>query len=215
MAYIYKLPAIFEKLHMKENWLFIKTPDHYGNPKIIQVDGNIINHFSVKKSDGKDSLEITNEKRKEILNEVEHKSINPNRVRFYRNGKIYKAFSETESTTEDCIFEDDYEKLNATETELTENEIQNLKFEFNWNGEKMKIGFNEDLDPPVIKEINQKLNRKGSRIILEKLNNTLFLSFYVDIYHDKLIPIKYVDKKKIILYGFPKEPYEVVCKVSE
>ena len=44
---------------------------------------------------------------------------------------------------------------------------------------------------------------------------TLLLSFYDDIYLDKLIPIKYVDKKKIILYGFPKEPYEVICEVSE
>jgi len=61
------LPAIFEKLHMKENWLFIKTPDHYGNPEIIQFDGNIINHFSIKKSDEINSLKITKEKRKEIF----------------------------------------------------------------------------------------------------------------------------------------------------
>lgn len=200
---------------MKENWLFIKTPDHYGNPEIIQFDGNIINHFSIKKSDEINSLEITKEKRKEILNEVEHKCINPNRIRFYRNGKIYRVLSKTESTTEDCIFENDYEKLNATETKLTENEIQNLRFDFNWRGEKMNLSFNEDLDSPVIKEINKRLNRKGSRIVLEKLNETLLLSFYDDIYLDKLIPIKYVDKKKIILYGFPKEPYEVICEVSE
>ena len=198
---------------MRENWLFIKTPDHYGNPEIIEFNDNIINHFNVEKSDGISLMKIATENRKEKLNEVEHKFINPNRIRFFRNGKIHKVLSETESITEDCIFENDYEKLNATETELTEMEIQNFKFEFNWNGEKMNVRFNEDLDSPVIQELNKRLNREGSRIVLEKLNDTLFLSCYTDIYHDKLIPIKYVDKKKIILYGFPKEPYEVDCKV--
>ena len=200
---------------MRENWLFIKTPDHYGNPEIIAFNDNIINHFNVEKSDGISLMKIANENRKEKLNEVEHKFINPNRIRFFRNGKIHKVLSETEFITEDCIFENDYEKLNATETELTEMEVQNLKFEFNWNGEKMNVRFNEDLDSPVIQELNKRLNREGSRIVLEKLNDSLFLSCYTDIYHDKLIPIKYVDKKKIILYGFPKEPYEVECKVLE
>ena len=200
---------------MRENWLFIKTPDHYGNPEIIAFNDNIINQFNVEKSDGISLMKIANENRKEKLNEVEHKFINPNRIRFFRNGKIHKVLSETEFITEDCIFENDYEKLNATETELTEMEVQNLKFEFNWNGEKMNVRFNEDLDSPVIQELNKRLNREGSRIVLEKLNDSLFLSCYTDIYHDKLIPIKYVDKKKIILYGFPKEPYEVECKVLE
>ena len=198
---------------MKENWLFIKTPDHYGNPEIIEFNDNIINHFRVEKNDENNLSKIETENRNEKLVEVEHKFINPNRIRFFRNGKIHKILSEKEAITEDCIFENDYEKLKATETELTENEIQNLKFEFNWNGEKMNISFNEDLDSPVIKELNKQFNKKGSRILLEKLNETLFLSFYKDIYFEKLIPIKYVDMEKIVLYGFPIEPYEVNCKV--
>ena len=200
---------------MKENWLFIKTPDYYGSPEFINFNDNIINHFKVEKNNGIDLMKIATENRTEKVNEVEYKFINPNRIRFSRNGKIYNVLSETESVTEDYIFENDYEKLCATKTELTELEIQNLKFELNWNGEKMNVCFNEDLDSPVIHELNKRLNRKGSRIVLEKLNDTLFLSCYTDIYHDKLIPIKYVDKKKIILYGFPEEPSEVVCKVLE
>jgi polynucleotide 5'-kinase involved in rRNA processing len=198
---------------MKENWLFIKTPDHYGNPEIIQINEDIIDYFDVEKSD-EISL-IKNENRNEKLSETEHKFINQNRIRFFRNGKIYKVLSDEKSITEDCIFENDYEKLNATETELTESEIQNLKFEFNWNGEKMNIRFNEVLDSPVIQEINKRLNKVGSRIVLEKLNETLFLSLYTDNYLDKLIPIKYVDTRKMILYGFPKEPYEINCPIIE
>ena len=200
---------------MKENWLFIKTPDHYGKPEIIQFDKNVIDYFNVEKNDGISLITIINENRNEKLSETEYKFINQNRIRFFRNGKIYTVLSDEKSITEDCIFENDYEKLNATETELTESEIQNLKFEFNWNGEKMNLRFNEVLDSPVIQEINKRLNKEGSRIVLEKLNETLFVSLYTDNYLDKLIPIKYVDRQKIILYGFPKEPYEINCPIIE
>ncbi|MNR00071.1 hypothetical protein D3C85_1158310 [compost metagenome] len=79
----------------------------------------------------------------------------------------------------------------------------------------MNVRFNEVLDPPVIQEINKRLNKEGSRIILGKLNETLFLSLYTDIYLDILIPIKYVDRQNIILYGFYKEPYEISCQIIE
>jgi hypothetical protein len=198
---------------MKENWLFIKTPDHYGNSEIIQIDEDIIDYFVVKKID-KICL-IKNGNRNEKLSGIEHKFINQNRIRFFRNGKNYKVLSDEKSITEDCIFDNDYEKLKATETELTETEIQNLKFEFNWNGEKMNLKFNEVLDSPFMQEINKRMNKEGSRILLEKLDETLFLSLYTDNYLDKLIPIRYVDRQKMILYGFPKEPYEINCPIIE
>lgn len=198
---------------MKENWLFIKTPDHYGNPEIIQFDEDVIEYFHVEESD--EICLIKNENRNEKLSETEHKFMNQNRIRFFNNGKIYRVLGDEKSITEDCMFKNDYEKLNATETELTESEIQNLNFEFNWNGEKMNVRFNDVLDSPVIQEINKRLNKEGSRIALGKLNETLFLSLYIDNYLDKLIPIKYVDRQKMILYGFPKEPYEINCPIIE
>jgi polynucleotide 5'-kinase involved in rRNA processing len=196
---------------MKENWLFIKTPDQYGNSEIIQIDEDIIECFFVEKID--EICLIKNGNRNEKLSETEHKFINQNLIRFFRNGKVSKVLSAEKSINEDCIFENDYEKLNVTETELTETEIQNLNFEFNWNGEKMNIKFNEVLDSPFIQEINKRLNKEGSRIVLEKLNETLFLSLYNDNYLDRLIPIKYVDKQMMILYGFPKEPFEINCPI--
>lgn len=198
---------------MKENWLFIKTPDHYGKSEIIQIDEDVIDYFVVEKTD--EICLIKNGNRSEKLSEIEHKFINQNRIRFFRNGKIYKVLSDEKSITEDCIFENDYEKLKATETELTESEIQNLKFVFNWNGEKKNLRFNEVLDSPVVQEINKRLNKEGSRIVLEKLNETLFVSLYIDNCLDKLIPIQYVDRQKMILYGFPKEPYEINCPIIE
>ena len=200
---------------MKENWLYIKTADDYGKPEIIKFDDDIIDYFEVDKSDGISLMKVVSENRNEKLKETQYKFINENRIRFFRKGKIYKVLSETESITEDCIFENDYEKLNATETELTESKIQNLKFVFNWNGKKKNLRFNEVLDSPVIQEINKRLNKEGSRIVLEKLNETLFVSLYIDSSLDKLIPIKYVDRQKMILYGFPKEPYEINCPIIE
>ena len=111
--------------------------------------------------------------------------------------------------------QNDYEKLIATETQLTETEIQNVKFKFNWNGEKMNLRFNEVLDSPSMQEVNKRLNKEGSKIVLEKLNETLFVSLYIDNCLDKLIPIKYVDKQKMILCGFPTEPFEISCPIIE
>lgn len=199
---------------MKENWLYLKTPDDYGKPEIIQFDDNVIDFFDVEKSDGISLLKIVNQNRNEKLNETQYKWVTQNRIRFFKNGKIHNYFNDEKTRTEDCIFEVDYEKLSATETELTETEIQNLKFEINWNGKKMNVRFNEILDSPVIQEINKRLNKEGSRIVLGKLNETLFLSLYTDNYIDNLLPIKYVDRQKIILYGFYKEPYEINCLIK-
>lgn len=199
---------------MKDNWLFIKTPDDYGRPNIVQIDhNNNITYFDLKKGEGISLTKTISKARSEKLTETKHTFINQNRIRLFRKGSICTVLSEEESITTDCIFENDYEKLIATNTELTESEIQNLKFDFDWNGEKMKIRFTEVLDSPMIQELNKTINREETRIVLEKLNKTLFLSLYSDIYLTTQLPIKYVDRQKMILYGFPKEPYEVICPI--
>lgn len=193
-------------------WLFIKTADHYGDPDIIEFNNKNINHFRLEKND-------SNSVNKIALNWIENLTDaniqfkNPCRMTILRKGKVYKVLSDEESINEDCIFEDEYERLIATETKLSQSEIQNLKFEFIWNNEKMTIIFNEILDKPYIQEINKKLNKQGRRIVLENLNETLFLSIYDDIYIQNLLPIKYVDNTKMVLYGFPEEPYEITCNV--
>lgn len=193
-------------------WLFIKTADHYSDPDIIEFHNDNINHFGLEKNDS-NSLNKIARNWIENLTNANIQFINPNRITIFRKGKVHKVLSEEESITEDCIFEDNYERLIATETKLSESEIQNLKFEFIWNDEKKTIIFNKILDKPYMQEINKRLNKQGLRIILEKLNETLFLSIYDDIYIQNIIPIKYVDNQKMVLYGFPKEPYEITCQV--
>lgn len=193
-------------------WLFIKTANHYGDPDIIEFHNNNINHFALEKNDS-NSLNKIASNWIESLTDANIQFKKPNRIVIFRKGKIHKFLSEEESITENCIFEDGYERLFATETKLSESEIQNLKFEFIWNNEKKTIIFNEILDKPYMQEINKRLNKQGLRIILEKLNETLFLSIYDDIYIQNIIPIKYVDNQKMVLYGFPEEPYEISCNV--
>ena len=203
------------KEQLKGIWWYIKTPDNYGKTHLIEFCENKIKHFDIENIEGISLRKSANENWNEKLSEAELKIINPNRIMIIRNGKKHSVLSDQKSTTEDWKFEAYYEKLNVTETELTESEIQNLKFEFKWNGERMNIRFNEFLDSPIIKEINLRLKKEGSKMVLEKLKGTLFLSFYNDKYSDKMIPIKYVDQKNMILYGFPTEPYEIKCEITE
>jgi len=203
---------------MKEDfngtWLYIKSSDYYGKNNIIEFSANDIKHFNIDGSEDFSLIKNVNANWTEKLSESEYEFINFNRIRFFKNGKRYRVLSNEESINEDWKFENDYEKLNPTKTNLTESAIQKLKFEFNWNREKMNIKFNEILDSPTIQEINKRLKKEGTKIVLKKLNETLFLSLYDDNILDKLIPIKYyIDQNFIILYGFPKEPYEIECKI--
>ncbi len=203
------------KEQFKGTWLYIKSPDYYGKNSIIEFSEDEIRHFNIENNNGFSLLKKVEEDWNEKLSESEYQFINSNRIRFFRNGKKYTVLSEEKSITEDWKFENDYEKLNSTETNLTQSQIESVMFMFEWHGEKRNIKFNEVLDSPVIQEINKRLNKEGSKVVLENLNETLFLSFYSNGHSERLIPIKYVDNKIMILYGFPKEPYEIECKIIE
>lgn len=203
------------KEQFKGTWLYIKSPDYYGKNSIIEFSEDEIRHFNIENNNGFSLLKKVEEDWNEKLSESEYQFINSNRIRFFRNGKKYTVLSEEKSITEDWKFENDYEKLNSTETNLTQSQIERVMFMFEWHGEKRNIKFNEVLDSPVIQEINKRLNKEGSKVVLENLNETLFLSFYSNGHSERLIPIKYVDNKIMILYGFPKEPYEIECKIIE
>ena len=202
------------KADLNGTWFFVKTGGHYGKTDLIEFDNDEILHFTLEKSDDSFLHKERNQLWNEILNVEELKFLTPNRIRLFRKGikRTVSNFNEASTSTE-CVFELDYERLFPTQTDLSEEEIQLLKFDFSWNNNKKIIVFNEILDSLVIQELNKDMNRIGSRILLERFNETLFLSFYDDIYVDIQIPIKYVDSEIMILYGFPNEPYEVTCTV--
>ncbi|MFN7045215.1 MAG: hypothetical protein ACK4M1_08465 [Flavobacterium sp.] len=199
--------------NLNGTWLFVKTGDQYGDTDLIEFDGDDILHFLLKNTDGSKLY-------KEIINgwveksiDLNYKIINSNRIRFYKKGIKLSVISENERISEEILFELDYEKLFPTQTDLSPEEIQLLKFDFSWNRFKKIIEFNKILDSPEMQELHKITNRIGSKILLEKFAETLFVSFYNDEHVSLQLPIKYVDSEIMILYGFPNEPYEVTCQV--
>ena len=79
----------------------------------------------------------------------------------------------------------------------------------NW---KLIIEFNKILDKPYIQEMNEKINQEGHKILLEKLDQTLFVSIINNNIRGLILPIKEVNDTRMILYGFPEKPYEVIAE---
>lgn len=101
----------------------------------------------------------------------------------------------------------DFVRLEKTETELTENEIEKLIFE---NSDyDLKIAFNIELLKPEILELTkEKLSKK---MLLKKVDETYFIENYENGELDSVIPIKKVNSEYIEIYGFSREePYSLI-----
>ena len=100
----------------------------------------------------------------------------------------------------------DFVRLQATETSLTEAEIEELTFE---NKElDLLIGFNVELQKPFLLAL---LKEKASRkMLLKRIDSTLLICNYNADELESIIPIKEVGKEFIEIYGFSrKEPYSL------
>lgn len=108
---------------------------------------------------------------------------------------------------DDSIF---YVRLLPTATELSDKEIEKLKFEFIWNNEKVKVVFNEELSSPGMTEIFK--TKEVEMIRLERIDSTLFISFYTIGKRSQVLPIKKITTDSIEIYGFYKAPFYVTSK---
>ncbi len=91
----------------------------------------------------------------------------------------------------------DFVRLKPTKTSLTKDEITQMKFEIDYRERAIPIFFDEAED-----EI-------GKAIRLEKLDDTYFISFYRNAKRKGALPIESISSKKIMIYGFPEEPFVV------
>ncbi|WP_136468499.1 hypothetical protein [Flagellimonas onchidii] len=192
-------------------WLMIRDANTYCSPEFIEFQNDEIIHFEL--------LEKTNngllEKKQhfiEKLSETKHKFVSKSRIRMYRMGKKLTVISDTESISEDIEFLTDYERIEPTKTNLTDKEIEKLRFNIEWNGEFGPLVFNTCLDSPAIQEVNKRLKRKGQKFVLEQLQGTYFASIYDNGNRQTLIGIKEIDEEKAVLFGFPETPYKVAAK---
>ena len=103
----------------------------------------------------------------------------------------------------------DFVRLEKTETELTQTEIEKLTFEdTNYN---LKIAFNVELQKPEILQIFK--GKATKKMLLKKVDETYFIQNFEDGELDSIIPIRKVNSECIEIYGFSREePYSLTIK---
>lgn len=198
----------------KGTWLMIKKDNEYGEPEFIEFNNNQILHFHIASKNDDGFLE-KHQFWKENLSDTKHEDLYENRIRIFGLGKIHTVVSVTESTTEGIGIATDYVKIEPTKTFFSKEDILELEFKAEWNGEKFPIIFNRNLDRPAIKQINKQLKREGRKMVLENLQGTYFASVFNNSKRETLIGIKEINEEKAVLFGFPEEPYEVIAYSSK
>lgn len=190
-----------------DTWLEIKGPDDYNSPNFIKFEEGIITCYKLG-SDPDDNLTIIKQDYRE-KNPIKIENVTNNRIRFTVTGRQTSFYNDRESETKDIIIKKDYQRLVPTDSHINDREAATISYNLNWNKKHLEIVFNTILDKPIIQEINKRLGNEGRKILLERLNETLFLSFYENGYRDKVLPISKITNDSITVYGFPEEPFEV------
>lgn len=188
----------------------IKDADTYCYPEFIEFKNDKIIYFQLAEKSQNGQL-IKEQKHSEKLSETKYEFVDENRIRIYRMGKTLTVISDIESISEETEFATDYERIEPTKTNLTSEEINIMELKAEWNGEKIPIVFNKNLDSPTIQKVNKRLNQEGQKLILENLQGTYFASIYDNGERRTLIGIKEIDKEKAVLFGFPEKPYQVTA----
>ena len=186
-------------------WMMTKEGDTYIIPEnlILEINSDSLKYFSFDQFQS--SIPIKIENNKLIVNQTQTdivEFINEERIKIKSQEKDKNSLNETE-----------YVRLKKTKTTLSPEEIQNLSFKFNWNDEKFKVIFNKELGSPQVLKIMEK--DELSKIRLEKIDSTYFISILQSGKRKTIFPIKEVSNDRMILYGTPRKPYEIVGKKIE
>jgi len=186
-------------------WMMTKEGDTYIIPEnlILEINSDSLKYFSFDQFQS--SIPIKIENNKLIVNQTQTdivEFINEDRIKIKSQEKDKNSLNETE-----------YVRLKKTKTTLSPEEIQKLSFKFNWNDEKFKVIFNKELESPQVMKIMEK--DELSKIRLEKIDSTYFISILQSGKRKTIFPIKEVSNDRMILYGTPRKPYEIVGKKIE
>ena len=186
-------------------WMMTKEGDTYILPEnlILEINSDSLKYFSFDQFQS--SIPIKIENNKLIVNQTQTdivEFINEDRIKIKSQEKDKNSLNETE-----------YVRLKKTKTTLSPEEIQNLSFKFNWNDENFKVIFNKELESPQVMRIMEK--DELSKIRLEKIDSTYFISILQSGKRKTIFPIKEVSNDIMILYGTPRKPYEIVGKKIE
>ena len=190
-------------------WLEIKSPALYSPPAFCNFKEDKI--YSYKLSEYAQNGIYTLIKQNYLLQPpLETEWIHNNRIRLTTLGKKSSITADGTTIITDKLFKNDYQRLLPTITSLKDEEIQYLKFLINYYNTEIEIIFNTFLkETPAVEYVNNRLGKKGREIKLQRVDRTLFLSFYEDQVLEKVIPIEKIDRNIISVYGLPSEPYAV------
>lgn len=189
-------------------WVHVKGKDFYGKNTCLVFKGNRGIYFDIEtEKDG--ILHLIETNMEEDLSTGNFEFVNDERLKIFKKG-VQSAVYSDKIVSQDIDVEYVFIRLAPTKTSLTKTAILSLEFAMKWNKEQLKVVFGKVLDSEIIQEMNARLGRQGRKIVLEQFSDTLFLSIFDDKEREKLIPIKEIDNEKIILTGFPSEPFEVV-----
>ena len=188
-------------------WMMTKEGDTYIIPEnlILEINSDSLNYFSFDQIQSSIPIKIENNNiiiNKKQTDNVEF--INEDRIKITSQGKV---------NDKDSLIAIEYVRLIETKTKLSPKEIQNLSFKFNWNDEKFKVIFNKELGSSQIVKIMEK--DELTKIRLEKIDSTYFISIYESGKRATIVPIKEVSNDRMILYGMPRKPYEIVGEKIE
>ena len=216
-----------------EKWLNVSEIRFFRSLDIIIFNDDIINYSLLERTNrGLVLTENIVQDHYENLSRCSYEFVNPNRIRLFRKANGHKIIMETkESTAYETILAQDYVKLLPTNSNISESRIQLMRYNFVWNNEKQVIEFNKILNPPLnagtqelyekeamgsllenLKHLKNKYKFEGMKILLEKLDQTLLVSIFNNNQRGLVMPIKEIDEDKIVLYGLPKEPFEIIAE---
>ena len=186
-------------------WILTKNGDTYLVPKINLFEfenGKLISSDIEKIIFSHNYIIIENEIFVENNYFGSFKFINENRFTLFKK-------DEKDEKDEKRKLELDFVRLEKTETELTQTEIEKLTFEdTNYN---LKIAFNVELQKPEILQILK--GKATKKMLLKKVDETYFIQNFEEGELDSIIPIRKVNSECIELYGFSrKEPYSLTIK---
>ncbi|TRO66771.1 hypothetical protein [Christiangramia sabulilitoris] len=187
-------------------WLMTKEGDTYIIPEnlIIEINSDSLKYFSFDQLQSSIPIKIENN----IIINQKHthivEFINEDRIKIKSQGKV---------NDKNSLIETEYVRLKKTKTKLSPEEIQKLSFKFNWNDEKFRVIFNKELGSLQVMKIMEK--DELTKIRLEKIDSTYFISIYESGKRVTIVPIKEVSNHRMILYGMPRKPYEIVGEKIE
>ncbi|MUP44691.1 hypothetical protein E0K83_02900 [Gramella sp. BOM4] len=193
------IPGFAQKLDGK--WLMTKEGDTYTIPEnlIMEIDADSLKYYSFDEL--YTSFPVSIEKNKIIKAGKEAEL-----VEFINEDRI-RIKSQANGINRDSLEVTEFVRLKETKTNLTPEEIQELEFKFNWNEENFRLIFNKELGNPRVMELMG--NKELTKIRLEKIDATYFVSIYRSGKRSTILPIEKVTQDEMILYGTPKKPYKI------